>query len=262
MVDCSSCQPRYDNLINQGSFGDIYHTEHDNMCVKLTMWDESSGECNRKIIRKLNHPNLMRIFGYNKNNGNLFSQILIENLKGMPTLKEYISKNRIEKLSNQVLFKIIIQIVDALVYLHQNDITHRDIKLENILIDGKTHHIKIIDFGLAYYGLPCKGIVGTSGYFAPEMIYSSENYDHSCDMWSLGCCIYHLCCGYFPLYFVNNKNYYIQQLMEQKDIVYKDCWNGYQVWKELCEHLLLYDYKKRFTAKEVFAYLKSHEKFL
>ena len=141
------------------------------------------------------------------------------------------------------------QSLSALKYLHKNKITHRDIKLDNIIINPLTHEIKIIDFGLSCYGYPCKNIVGTSGFFAPEMIYSQNNYDSKCDIWSLGCILYYIVCDYYPFYLNHDRNAYIQQLKDEVKIIYhKSKWDNILLYK-LCNNMLIYNYTKRYSAK-------------
>ena len=75
--------------------------------------------------------------------------------------------------------KIISQLAQALSVLHARNIVHQDIKLENVLIDSQTGNCKLADFGAAMQltSLEAKGcdrdspVMGTRGYFAPELLY-------------------------------------------------------------------------------------------
>jgi serine/threonine protein kinase len=79
-------------------------------------------------------------------------------------------------------------IVEAINYCHHNNICHRDLKLNNILINDKDE-IKIIDFGLSGIVIPkhknLSGKKGTIVYMAPEVI-NREAYDEKCDIWCIG----------------------------------------------------------------------------
>lgn len=108
-----------------------------------------------------------------------------------------------EKYAAQV-FK---SILDAICYCHANNIVHRDLKPENFLFENTEPNsdIKIIDFGLSKImdgskaGLQrMKTKAGTPYYISPEVL--TGNYDMSCDMWSAGCILYILLCGYPPFY--------------------------------------------------------------
>ena len=97
------------------------------------------------------------------------------------------------------------QILLALNYCHNENVVHRDLKPENFLFVDKTEHsdLKIIDFGLSKIMgsgklQRMKTRAGTPYYISPEVLAGS--YDISCDMWSAGCMLYILLCGYPPFY--------------------------------------------------------------
>ena len=91
------------------------------------------------------------------------------------------------------------QLVIAVGHLHERGFMHRDLKLENIMMD-ESGYIKIIDFGLAkiivsdeFSYTQC----GTPEYFAPEIILD-QGYDLKVDWWAVGILIYELVFGKTP----------------------------------------------------------------
>ncbi|PXF43915.1 Protein kinase C delta type [Gracilariopsis chorda] len=97
------------------------------------------------------------------------------------------------------------EVILGLEHLHMHGIVYRDLKLENVFIDG-TGHIKIGDLGLSKYlegnsvgtgRLRTKTICGTRNYVAPEMLMGTA-YSFEVDLWSLGVMLYRILVGEYP----------------------------------------------------------------
>jgi 5'-AMP-activated protein kinase, catalytic alpha subunit len=84
---------------------------------------------------------------------------------------------------------------------------HRDIKLENLLLD-KEHNMKIIDFGLAAVFTPqtlLKVHCGSPSYAAPEIVSRQSYVGPPVDIWSLGVVTFAMVCGHLPFYSRNGR---------------------------------------------------------
>jgi serine/threonine protein kinase len=102
------------------------------------------------------------------------------------------------------------ELVLGIGYLHSKDIVYRDLKPENVVLDGEGH-LKITDFGLAKPEVssnnPTHTFCGTPEYLAPEII-KGKGYSKSVDWWSLGILIYEMMVGLPPFYSENMNEMY------------------------------------------------------
>ena len=106
--------------------------------------------------------------------------------------------------------KIFRQLVLAVEYCHNKNICHRDIKLENIIIDSELN-LKLIDFGFAAVISRTKlqsFFCGTPSYMPPEIVQKKEYIGFNADVWCLGILLYTLLCGAFPFRGANEKELY------------------------------------------------------
>lgn len=106
------------------------------------------------------------------------------------------------------------QIVAGLAHCHCLNICHRDIKLENLLMDSD-NNVKICDFGFARVckdGEFCKTMCGTPAYCAPEVLGNEIYYGAAADIWSLGVVLYCLLVGKLPFEEVNTAALYTKAM--------------------------------------------------
>lgn len=153
---------------------------------------------------------------------------------------------------------VIRQLADAIAYLHDLDIVHRDLKLENILlcqpVDEEPLNIKISDFGLSYVKgsgeAMMQSVCGTPMYMAPEVIDEHE-YSRQCDIWSIGVILYTLLTGSPPFQASTEEKLY--QLIKQGELDFTHpCWQIVNdSAKNLIEGMLEVDPAHRSTAKEI-----------
>jgi serine/threonine protein kinase len=152
----------------------------------------------------------------------------------------------------------------AIGYLHMKGIVHRDLKLENILID-EDGYIKIIDYGLAKMlgdNEEAQSFCGTPEYLAPEMVQQS-GHDKGVDWWALGVLIYEMLIGVTP-FFNKNKNMLLNKIKNAKVVFpdrkkYKIDYSD--VLMDLIVRLLEKDRTKRLGSEDDFAEILSHPVF-
>ena len=133
---------------------------------------------------------------------------------GKSNLKNYL--NEIKKFENQK--KIALQIAEGLKYLHENNISHRDLKLDNITIN-KSLEISIVDFGFSAKLKNDKNeslICGTPQYMAPELLQKGEYDAKAVDVWAFGVILYQLFTKKFPFDFESKNSNYFEALRKGK----------------------------------------------
>ncbi|KAK3117683.1 hypothetical protein LTR53_000711 [Teratosphaeriaceae sp. CCFEE 6253] len=188
-------------LIGKGSFGKVYLASHkltNGAKVVLKSAKKDDANLAREIHhhRQFSHPHIAR----------LYEVIVTEHLVWLAL--EYCPG---DELYNHVLQhgpmeagkvqKIFTQLVGAVSYVHGKQCVHRDLKLENILLD-KHENVKLVDFGFTreYAGSTSylQTWCGTVCYSAPEMLKGEKYAGEKVDVWSLGIILYALLCGELP----------------------------------------------------------------
>jgi serine/threonine protein kinase KIN1/2 len=143
----------------------------------------------------LNHPHICSIQDVVRTKHHLC--MLLEYISGGQLLDLIIEKGRLKEKEARKLLR---QIASALDYCHQNNIVHRDIKLEHIVLT-RQGDVKIIDFRLSSFYSPqtrLKTFCGTSYFAAPEMLQAKPYIGPEVDVWSFGIVFYIMVCGRVP----------------------------------------------------------------
>ena len=243
---------------------------------------EGTLKINYMIDDALNEINIYKSFqGTNKNVIQLY-QILNDNQKDktylimelaskgpLVTLNEKtgifcINSNYRDDIYNEELIKTwIYDIANGLKFLHENNIVHRDIKSDNILID-KNGHCKIADFGCSIKlknGQPdlFTKTEGNMYFFPPEFVdgKSKKQFGYKpVDIWAFGVSMY--TCIFKTLPFLpENRENVVELFKEIREAKFDYNKNGIKISKEmetLLSHILEKDPQKRFTAKDIVEY--------
>lgn len=202
---------RLGELIGRGGFGVVYSAWetalHREVAVKALRHDlfpnASLIERFKREARaaaKLRHPNIIPIYAVGEGEG--IAYMIMPNIFGEPlsaTLK------REGRLSIQEATKILVEAARALGVAHRAGIVHRDVKPENIFLEGDERRVYLMDFGIAKAlgaeeeGLTGTGmIIGTPTFMSPEQAGGQPDIDHRADMYSLGVLGYQMIAGRLP----------------------------------------------------------------
>ena len=148
-----------------------------------------------KIMKTLNHPNIVRLFEVIEEGTKLY--LVMEYASGGEVFDFLVAHGRMKEKDARVKFR---QIVSAVHYMHANNIVHRDLKAENLLLDADCN-IKIADFGFSNHfkiGTKLDTFCGSPPYAAPELFQGKKYDGPEVDVWSLGVILYTLVSGSLP----------------------------------------------------------------
>ncbi|KIW48975.1 hypothetical protein, variant [Exophiala xenobiotica] len=147
----------------------------------------------------LRHPNIVEMIDFFEDDVNYYIEMLPHGIPGMD-LFDYIElRTNMTEAESQNIFR---QVVDAIHHLHTKAlVVHRDIKDENVVLDGEGR-IKLIDFGSAAYikNGPFDVFVGTIDYAAPEVLQGKSYGGKEQDVWALGILLYTIAYKENPFY--------------------------------------------------------------
>ncbi len=195
-------------LIGAGTFARVYRACHqktgDIKAVKVLRQRYGSDLATReqflreaRMVMKLRHPNIVPIHEVEEDKGRIY--MVMDFVEGQ-NLREYVRAH--QKLPLLTALRIIRDIAAGLKYAAEQNITHRDMKLSNVLLSSKGQ-AKLVDFGLAAVGGDEEG--GEKGgprsidYAGLERATHVRRNDKRSDIYFLGCMLYQLVSGVSPL---------------------------------------------------------------
>ncbi|GLI67276.1 hypothetical protein VaNZ11_011460 [Volvox africanus] len=157
-----------------------------------------------RLLAQLNHPYVIRYYDSFMDAENRLNIIMEYASKG--TVKGLLKNFRGRPMPEDAVWRIIIQTLLGLHYLHSKKIIHRDIKAANLFIDANDN-IKIGDLGIARALSATSNLartqLGTPYYLAPE-VCEDKPYNAKSDIWSFGVVLYECCMGCYPFDVDNN----------------------------------------------------------
>lgn len=225
-----------ESLIGEGAAGAVYKATHRDLrrsvAIKVLHPHYQQDPHFMKSFRgealaasQLDHPNVMRVLDFGQEpNGLVY--IVMEYLSGR-TLQSLLDEERRLQMDRAV--EIMVQVCAALSVAHDNQIIHRDIKPDNIMLvpsrndeGGSFELVKVCDFGIAALQNPREDpelgeteniIAGTPEYMSPEQARGAE-LDARADVYACGICLYELVTGRPPFLGDNAADILIKQLDE------------------------------------------------
>lgn len=149
-----------------------------------------------KLLQNLNHPAIVKV---SETFDAPFQFLVVMELIVGGSLRELLSRQPSPGLGEVMSRDMFKQICEGLHFCHVRNVVHRDLKLENILLESATGLVKIIDFGFSLQlrsaDQRLKVFCGTPSYMAPELVMGKEYSGFCTDMWALGVVLYGMLVG-------------------------------------------------------------------
>ncbi|EQC35828.1 CAMK/CAMKL/MARK protein kinase [Saprolegnia diclina VS20] len=194
-------------VIGSGTFGKVRLATHkaSNQVVAIKSYERSRArdahqwkriQYEARVMERLDHPCIIRLFEAIEDPSTL--HLVMEHVTSDVTnLCEYVKQQR--RLKEADAGPLFAQVLSALVYMHDRHWVHRDVKLENVLLD-KHGLVKLVDFGFSALqtAKPFQTFCGTPCYMAPEIVQRKSYWGPPVDVWSLGILLYAMLSGFFP----------------------------------------------------------------
>ena len=193
--------------VGSGAFGKVVLGKHtltgesvaikilDKIILSQTPEDYELVKQEISILKIVKHKYIVQLYEILETPQHIY--IIMEYCEGKDLMDFILSKQHLSELESLKFFQ---QLINALFYLHSQNIAHRDVKIDNMLLD-KNKDLKLVDFGLStkysddiLLDQPC----GTVVYAAPEVLDGNEYHGMLADVWSSGIVLYGMASGYLP----------------------------------------------------------------
>jgi len=190
--------------LGHGGYSNVYLAEHKKTGKRYALkcafkYKKGKNKSKRtymeiKVLQKLKHKNIISLKGWFEDDETIY--LVLEFIKGKD-LTKFFDNNPPSKEQIKFIFR---QLIEAVLYIHNKRVIHRDLKLENVLIDEDLN-IKLTDFGLCTIKKDEFSLfstkLGTVRYSSPEMLME-DDYNESVDLWAIGIILFKLLTGKYP----------------------------------------------------------------
>ncbi|MEX2177578.1 MAG: serine/threonine-protein kinase [Gemmatimonadaceae bacterium] len=196
-------------LIGQGGFGRVYAANdvrlHRAVAIKVIRPELAGARAfldrfqkEGMALAKFRHPGIVPIYDIREHEGLIY--YVMPHIEG-ETLRAKMDKRA--KLAPKEVQRILVELCDCLAATHRAGIVHRDIKPDNVILEGMLGKALLMDFGIAKSMLDFGGtasgmIMGTPTYMSPEQATGDTEVDHRSDLYSVGVLGYHMLTGRPP----------------------------------------------------------------
>jgi len=187
-----------ERVLGSGSFGIVYQAQvvetGESVAIKKVYQDKRYKNRELQIMKELRHPNVVELkhafYTSGEKPGETYLNVVMEYCSDTVyrVMKHY---NKMKQAVPTIFVQLYsYQMSRACAYIHAVGICHRDIKPQNLLVDGRTHALKLCDFGSAkrlVKGEPNVAYICSRYYRAPELIFGATDYTTVIDIWSTAC---------------------------------------------------------------------------
>lgn len=203
----------FKSTIGKGTFGKVklavYRQTNQNRAIKILNKKQIETKKEMHLVKRelnalkiLSHPNLVNVNQIFQDSENYY--IDMEYCENGELFDYIVKKNQLTENESSIFFY---QLINAVEYIHKNNIAHRDLKPENLLLT-KNKILKIIDFGLSNINdgkhlLSTK--CGSPSYAAPEILRGTKYDGFKSDIWCCGIILFAMLSGYLPFEGADNK---------------------------------------------------------